>query len=92
MSRAGVLYLQCSYFCGSELLLHIVAITYGRNLSYSLYKQEILKWKVVAIYRLINLSILLRNVKMIKCILLSYCYLFDLVPASVTDLLQCMVL
>jgi hypothetical protein len=87
VSRAGVYYLQCSYFCGSKLLLHVVAVTFERNLSYSLYTQEILKWKVVAIYRLISLLILLHYIKMIKCILLSYCYLFDLVLASVTDLL-----
>ena len=54
MSRAGVVYQQCSVFCGSKILLHFAAIAYGGNLSLGLYKHEILKWKIVAIYHLIK--------------------------------------
>lgn len=53
MSRADIC-LQCSDFSGSKILLHIVAIVYGGNLSLGLYTEEILKWKMVAIYRLIK--------------------------------------
>ena len=54
MGRAGVVYLQCSDFSGIKIFLHIVAIAYRGNLSLGLYTQEILKWKMVAIYRLIK--------------------------------------
>jgi len=55
-----VLFISSVQIFGSKILLHIVAIAYRGNLSLGLDTQEILKWKMVAIYRLIK-RIMLRG-------------------------------
>jgi len=49
-----VLFISSVQIFGSKILLRIVAIAYGGNLSLGLYTHEILKWKMVAIYCLIK--------------------------------------